>query len=298
MCDNSSCRLCEVPAIKQLVSQCTECKKHPSGWQYAAINSHELQVGLPVVSPYLEFQSCTKPDVSCTHHSPVSTLLSVLCSVGNICDVVHFGKPPGYTYSDIIQATDAMRLTPLGSTVAIEFNGDSPTFLHVGSDGITIPISSAVITMVSSLLQDPATISWQWTSTSPWVSNVFHPNECSMWLCYNACNITRRFRMSGGKHCITAIPLHSKATSCDTVTINVGAPALDTMDNTRGLRSTILRSVTSEFNDCVMKDGRCFSCNRVVALHDAMNGGGGRQQAPLQRVIIFERFAQCLTLAP
>lgn len=298
MCDNTSCRLCEVPAVKQLVSQCVNCKKEPSGWQYAAINSYELSIGLPVVSPYLEFQSCRKPEVSCTQHSPMSTLLSVLYSVDNMCDVVHFGKPPGYTYSDIIHATNAMRQTPSGCTVAVEFTDNSPTVLHVGNDDITIPIDAAAIALVSSLLREPATISWQWTSASPWVSNVFHPNNRSMWLCYNACTITRRFRMSGGKHCVTAIPLHSSSASYDTVTVNVGVPTLDTMDNTRGLRSTILKSVASEFNDCVMKDSKCFSCSRVMLLHDAMCGKSGRQQAPQQRVIIFDRFSQCLTLTP
>lgn len=298
MCDNSSCKLCEVPAVKQLISQCVNCNKEPNSWQYAAINSYEPSVGLPVVSPYLEFQSREKPDVSCTQYSPMSTLLSVLYSVGHLCDVVHFGKPQGYTYADIIRATNSMRQSPQGCTVAIEFQDNSPAVLHIGSDDTTVPVDGAVITMVSSLLQDPTTISWQWTSTSPWVNNVFHPSYKSMWLCYNACDITRRFRMSGGKHCITAIPLHCNSASCDTVTINVGVPTLDTMDNTRGLRSTILKAVTSEFNDCVMKDNKCFSCSRIITLHDTICGKRGRQQAPQQRVIIFERFLQCLTLTP
>jgi hypothetical protein len=289
--------MCIIPALRRLIDTSCSCSKTQSSWQYAAINSHDPVTGVPIISPNIAFASAPRKHISCvSHSSSLSTLISVLYSISNIADVIHFGKPDTITYGDLIKATDSMRTQIHGSTVAVEFTDGQPSRLHMQGGDIILDVDQSIISLISTMLSDPETISWQWTSASAWAANIFQPNYNALWICYNGCNITRRFRLSGNSHQITGIPLHSDPDSGDTVTFNIGIPQLDATDSTAGQRGSLVRYVASEFLDCVMKDNRCFSCNRIYNIHSAIRNNARRDQARIQRVRLSDRFSECLTV--
>lgn len=289
--------MCSVPALRRLIDVSCTCSKVQSSWQYAAINSHTPVTGVPIISPNIAFASAPRKHISCVSHlSSLSTLISVLYSISNIADIIHFGKPDAVTYGELIKATDAMRVQTCGTTMAVEFQDDQPYRLHMHGGDTVIRIDQSVISLVCTMLSDPQTISWQWTSTSAWAANIFQPHYSALWICYNASDITRRFRLSGGSHQVAGIPLHSSPDSGDTVTFNVGIPQLDANDSTAGQYASLVKYVASEFLDCVMKDTRCFSCNRIHNIHSAVRNKSRHNQARIQRVRLSERFSECLTV--
>jgi hypothetical protein len=298
MCDtNKRCSLCAIPALRRLINTSHICSKTQSSWQYAAINSYDPVTGVPIISPNIAFASAPRKHISCVSHlSSLSTLISVLYSISNIADVVHFGKPDTITYGDLIKATDAMRTQVYGSTIAVEFRDGQPHRLHMGGGDIILDIDQSVISLISTMLSDSETVSWQWTSASAWAANIFQPNYNALWVCYNGCSITRRFRLSGNSHQVTGIPLHSNPDSGDTITLNIGVPQLDATDSTMGNRGSLVKYIASEFLDCVMKDGRCFSCNRLHGIHSTIRNNARRDQARIQRVCLSDRFSECLTV--
>lgn len=289
--------MCTAPTIRRLINMSCACSKTQSSWQYAAVNSYDPVTGVPIISPSIAFASASRKHISCVSHlSPLSTLISILYSISNIADVIHFGKPDAVTYGDLIKATDAMRTHVRGNTVAVEFKDDQPYRLHMHGGDIVLAIDQSVISLISTMLSDSETVSWQWTSTSAWAANIFQPNYNALWICYNGCSITRRFRLSGSSHQVTGIPLHSDPDSGDTVTFNIGIPQLDATDSTAGRRGSLVRYVAAEFLDCVMKDGRCFSCNRIYNIHSAIRNNARREQARIQRVRLSDRFSECLVV--
>ena len=276
-----------------------DCSKVQCNWQYAAINSYKPVTGVPIVSPHTAFASAHRKHISCVSHlSSISTLISVLHSLSRISDVVHFGKPETITYGELIKATDAMRDTVRGTTIAVEFFNGQPHKHHMHGGDVIQNIDASVVSVISTVLSDQHTDSWQWNSTSAWAANVFQPNYDSLWVCYNACDVTKKFRLSGARYQVTGVPLHCDPLSGDTVTFNVGTPSLDPRDSTSGEHGLLVRSMASEFMNCVMKDNRCFSCSRILNIHSDMKRGSRHEVAQIQRVRLSDAFARCLMLAP
>jgi hypothetical protein len=146
------------------------------------------------------------------------------------------------------------------------------------------------------MLKQDDVLCWHWTNDSAWAANIFQSNDKSLWMCHNACDTTRRLRLSGDKHSVAGIPLHSDPQSGDTITFNVGTPSLDTRSSASGPYSELVKFVSTEFLECIMKDNKCYSCSRVCKIHNDIRGRTRQNLAREQHVELSQQFAECLRL--
>lgn len=289
--------MCSIPSLRRLITLSEACTKEQTEWQYAAINSYEPSTGVPMVSSRKVFASTPRKHISCVSYlSSLSTLISVSHSLSYVPDVIHFGKPESVTYSDLIKATDSVRDLPTASTVAIEFKDAKPHRLYMSGGDVVINFNESVVSNVCSLMKDKSVICWHWTNDSAWAANIFQSNKDSLWMCHNACETTRRLRLSSDSRSVAGIPLHSDPKSGDTVTFNVGIPSLDTRSSVSGPYAESVKSVASEFLECVMKDGKCYSCSRICKIHDDICGRTRQNLALEQQVALSQQFLECLIL--
>lgn len=297
-CDEDhDCSMCSIPSVRRLVEMCTQCTKKQPDWQYAAINSYTPAIGLPVIPQRRLFTLKPKTRISCVSDlSPLSSFLSVMFSMNEIRDIVHFGKPASVTYADLIQATNSTRTCTDGTTIAVEFKYDEPYMLHTHNGDKTWLYNKSTTGELSNMLRDSTTVCWHWTGDSSWTAGGLQSNSESLWLTHNACNRTQRMRWSGTVHRVSAVPLHSDPESGDVIMFNIGIPELDISNCSEGIQADNARSIASEVLDCVMKDGRCFSCSRIIRLHDRVKQCERPKQARVTQVQLSDQFAQCLTL--
>lgn len=292
---NSYCSMCEIPSVRRLLTLAEACNKTQTGWQYAAVNSYEPITGVPMISSDKVFASTPRKHISCvTYLSSLSTLISVLYSLATIPNIIHFGKPDSISYDELIRTTNSMRRRPGAYTLAIEFDGDIPRKIHIGNSGDFVNISNRNVPVLQEIVQSTDTMCWHWTNDSAWAANVFQPSADSLWVCHNACDITRGLRFSGGTSAATGIPLHSNPVSGDTVIFNTGAPTLDPRSSTSGVFSESVKSVAAEFLECVMKDSKCYSCSRICAVHKDVCSGQRHDMAQEQHVALSHEFIECL----
>jgi hypothetical protein len=294
---NNHCSMCSVPSVRRLITIAEECKKEQAEWQYAAVNSYEPATGVPMMSSRKVFASTPRKHISCVSYlSSLSTLISISHSLSYVPNVIHFGKPDAVTYSDLIRATDSTRRCPDAYTIAIEFKDAEPYKLHLSNGDLVLKFNNSIASGVASLLKDNDVLCWHWTNDSAWAANIFQSNKKSLWICHNACDTTRRLRLSGDSRSLAGIPLHSDPTSGDTVTFNVGSPSLDTRSSVSGPYAESVKSIATEFLECVMKDGKCYSCSRVCKIHEDICGRTRQNLAREQHVMLSQQFAECLTL--
>lgn len=294
---NNYCSMCSTPSVRRLIALAEACNKEQTEWQYAAVNSYQPITGVPMVSSNKVFASTPRKHISCvTYLSSLSTLISVLHSLPHIPDVIHFGKPDAVTYSDLIKATDSTRRCPDAYTMAIEFKDAEPHKLHLSGGDLVLKFNKSIASKVSAILKDSEVLCWHWTNDSAWAANIFQSNVKSLWLCHNACETTRRLRLSGSTHSVAGVPLHSDPQSGDTVTFNVGTPILDTRSSASGPYSESVKFTSTEFLECVMKDNKCYSCSRICKIHDDICGRTRQNLAREQHVELWQQFAECLTL--
>lgn len=293
----SYCSICEIAPIRRLIALAEECNKTQTDWQYAAINSYEPITGIPMISSDKVFASTPRKHISCvTYLSSLSSFISVLHSLASIPNIVHFGKPDSVSFEELIRTTNSMRRRPGCYTLAMEFDGDKPQRLHIGERGVSVKFSDHVVSVVRDMLQEPDTMCWHWTNDSAWIANVLQPSADSLWVCHNACEITRNLRLSGTSSVATGIPLHSSPSSGDTMMFNTGAPTLDTRSSVNGAFAESVKSVASEFLECVMKDGKCYSCSRVCQIHSDIRRTQRQNMAQSQQVLLSQQFMECLKI--
>jgi hypothetical protein len=291
------CSMCSIPSLRRLITLSEACTKEQTEWQYAAINSYEPATGVPMMSSHKVFSSTPRRHISCVSYlSSLSTLLSVSHSLSYVPDVIHFGKPDAVTYSDLMKSTDSVRRLPDAHTMAIEFKDAKPHRLHLSGGDVVLNFNESIASKISSLLKESEVLCWHWTNDSAWAANIFQSSKQSLWMCHNACNTTRRLRLSSESHTVAGIPLHSDPASGDTVTFNIGAPSLDTRSSVSGPYAESVKSVATEFLECVMKDGKCYSCSRVCKIHNDICGRTRQNLAREQRVSLSQQFIECLIL--
>lgn len=291
------CSMCAIPTLRRLAILSEGCVKEQVDWQYAAINSYEPPTGLPALSSDKVFSSVPRKHISCVNHlSPLSSLISILYSLSSVPDVIHFGKPDNVAYADLIKVTDSMRRVREGCTLAIQMQDEKPLRLHTYEGETVLDFKQSTIHGLSVLICNSHTLCFHWTSDLAWTNNVFHPGEKSLWICYNSCSTTKRLRLSGRFHSVTAIPLHSDPKSGDMITFNIGSPVLDTRSSASGSYADSVRETATESLECVMKDGKCYSCSRISDIHSAVCGRARQHMAQQEQVALRPQFSECLTL--
>lgn len=297
--EGSFCRLCRNKVSRDVVTYCSGCKKRTSDvWQYAAINSCKLTLGIPVISYYSNMYLVPRKGSACVNSvSPLSTYISIATRLSAVKSVIHFGKPGNTSYPEIIKVTESLLECTVGSTVvAVDFVNNSPRYIYSSAFSGAQEYKQSCHKLLQELMQESSTVCWHWNRDSTATAIQFQGSLSGLWLSYNGCAISKSARISGNESSITGIPLHSDPLSGDTVTFNTGTPQLDVRTALSGPHSNSIKSTASEYLNCVMKDGRCFSCSTICELHNKIKNEKRHAAAPDSRVELTETFARCLEL--
>lgn len=292
---DEQCPFCTIQTLRRLLLSSERCSKRRKDWQYAAINSYTSIIGLPIVPRTRVPYTPSRENLSCVSElSPVSTLLSVCCSLSHMFDFIHFGRPDFLTFTDLISITDSCRMGRSGATFAIEFSGGVPSRLHsLGGENI-VEFDSRAASMVYDTMSDSSCISWYWDDDSTPHVHMFPPNPESLWISYNSGTGRVPYKGPWASSRATGVALHSDPSSGSSVVVGTGSPVYDfgSLEDTE-LESRI-KNTAAEFLETITKDGKCYSCSIVCRIHDHIRHRGRPPVAPPQPLKLSERFSGCL----